>query len=262
MRDLRATVSSVEPHPLPYFTLHLEIAEDFLPVVPGQFVMVEVGERLEPYLRRPFSVHDLRVAGSRVEIDLLGKVIGRGTHLLSTASPGSILRVLGPLGRGFEVQPHDRVALVAGGVGSAALLLLGRQLADRRIPFDFYYGGRSSIDLPCRSDFEEAATASGGSCIVTTEDGSEGREGLVTGPLGEALEQGAYGFLYACGPMGLLAALAGLARDHGVAGEAALEAPMGCGYGACLGCAVPHVDGHFALCCKDGPVFRFDEVRW
>jgi dihydroorotate dehydrogenase electron transfer subunit len=37
---------------------------------------------------------------------------------------------------------------------------------------------------------------------------------------------------------------------------------MGCGFGACLGCAVPHVDGHYALCCKDGPVFRFDEVSW
>jgi dihydroorotate dehydrogenase electron transfer subunit len=62
--------------------------------------------------------------------------------------------------------------------------------------------------------------------------------------------------------MGLLARLAALATEHGVGGEAALETPMGCGYGACLGCAVPHVDGRYALCCKDGPVFRFDEVVW
>lgn len=262
MRDVRATVSSVDHHPLPYFTLHLELAANFLPVLPGQFVMVEVEERLDPYLRRPFSVLALRTEGSKVEMELLGKVIGRGTGLLSASTPGSTLRLLGPLGRGFEVERHERVALVAGGVGSAALLLLARQLADHGQPFDFYYGGRSRIDLPCLRDFKEAASRSGGVCIVTTEDGSEGRPGLVTTPLAEALALGAYDFLYACGPMGLLGALARLASENAVAGEAALETPMGCGFGACLGCAVPHVDGRIVLCCKDGPVFRFEEVLW
>ena len=84
----------------------------------------------------------------------------------------------------------------------------------------------------------------------------------MTAPLESRLLDSTYDFIYACGPMPLLAALGRFAGRFGVEGEAALETPMGCGYGACLGCAVPHVDGRWALCCTDGPVFRFDEVRW
>ncbi len=153
------------------------------------------------------------------------------------------------------------MALVAGGVGSAALLLLARELAGIAT-FDVFYGGRGRLDLPDAARFARLAEQSGGELLVTTEDGSAGRRGLVTEPLAEGLAAGVYDYLYACGPMGLLARLAALAAEHGVAGEAALETPMGCGFGACLGCAVPHVDGHYALCCKDGPVFRFDEVVW
>jgi len=140
--------------------------------------------------------------------------------------------------------------------------LVVEDLLDRGVAFDIYYGGRSAVDLARRELFESLAIESGGGLVATTEDGSAGVRGLVTEPLAAALGEGRYDFLYACGPMPLLAALARLSEKSGVPGEAALETPMGCGFGACLGCAVPHVSGRFALCCKDGPVFRFDEVRW
>jgi dihydroorotate dehydrogenase electron transfer subunit len=303
MLDVRATVIAVEEHPLPYYTVRLAVPHDYPEVAPGQFVMVRIGDGLEPYLRRAFSIHDVvrgadvhpgpratpheRVAtrdprrgahqgtrdaasGARperaaIEIHLLGKTIGRGTRALAAAREGDELRVLGPLGRGFGAcgagHAGGRVALVAGGVGSAALLLLARRLADEG-PFDVLYGGRSAIDLPAADEFGRLAASSGGELVVTTEDGTAGRRGLVTEPLVARLAARAYRHLYACGPMGLLARLAALCEEHGVPGEAALETAMGCGFGACLGCAVPHVAGHYALCCKDGPVFRFDEVAW
>jgi len=281
MLDVRATVIAVDAHPLPYFTLRLAVPADYPVVSPGQFVMVLVGDRLEPYLRRAFSVYDLTRGGgasdrdetahdafdrgagdaAEAEMRLLGKVIGRGTRALGSARSGDELRLLGPLGRGFGARPQGRVAVVAGGVGSAALLLLARGLASGG-PFDVFYGGRGRLDLPDAEDFARLAEDSGGELVVTTEDGSAGRRGLVTEPLVERLAAGAYEHLYACGPMGLLARLAALCAEHGVGGEAALETPMGCGFGACLGCAVPHVAGHYALCCKEGPVFRFDEVAW
>jgi dihydroorotate dehydrogenase electron transfer subunit len=275
MLDVRATVIAVEEHPLPYYTVRLQVPGDYPEVLPGQFVMVRIGDGLEPYLRRAFSVHDVVRDGSVVdgppperspiEIHLLGKVIGRGTRALAAAREGEELRVLGPLGRGFSVGAGPlgggRVALVAGGVGSAALLLLARRLAIEG-SFDVFYGGRSGSDLPAAAAFERLARSSGGELVSTTEDGSAGRRGLVTEPLVERLAARAYRHLYACGPMGLLARLAALCEEHRVSGEAALETAMGCGYGACLGCAVPHVAGHYALCCKDGPVFRFDEVSW
>jgi dihydroorotate dehydrogenase electron transfer subunit len=277
MLDVRARVLAVDVHPLPYFTVRLAIPDDYPAVSPGQFVMVQVGSGLEPYLRRAFSIYDLVSDGevadvlaleatrsrsaSKREMRLLGKVVGRGTGALGASRAGDELSILGPLGRGFSVRSGERVALVAGGVGSAALLLLARELIGNAT-FDVFYGGRGHRDLPDSSRFALLAERSGGELIVTTEDGSAGRRGLVTEPLTERLAAGAYGYLYACGPMGLLKRLAALGAEHGTSGEAALETPMGCGFGACLGCAVPHVEGHFALCCKDGPVFGFDEVAW
>ena len=85
---------------------------------------------------------------------------------------------------------------------------------------------------------------------------------LTNAALAERMAAGTYRKLFSCGPMGLLKRLAELSSEHRIPGEAALETPMGCGFGACLGCAVELVDGRFALCCKDGPVFASDEVRW
>ena len=269
-RDGEARVVAVRARPLPYYTIELEVPEAYAATEPGHFVMIETRPGLEPYLRRAFSVHDVSRpepgAERGVRIELLAKIVGRGTAALAAARPGDRLALLGPLGRPFAVPAAApaaaTVALVAGGVGSAPLLLDARRLLERGVRFDFFYGGRSAVDLPRFDDFRSLAERAGGEAIATTEDGSRGRRGLVTEPLAERLAAGAYAALHACGPMGLLARLAALAAEHRVAAQGALETAMGCGFGACLGCAVPHVSGRFALCCKDGPVFALDEVRW
>lgn len=272
--DTEARVLEVVAHPLPYYTLALEVPASWEASRAGQFVMIasrpEEDEALEPYLRRAFSIHDRSRTDRGVRIELLAKTVGVGTRSLARRRPGETLSVLGPLGRPFTLpelatgpgSDARPVALVAGGVGSAPLLLLGRELLDRGVPFDFYYGGRSAVDLARHADFAELARRSGGTLVATTEDGSLGDRGLVTEPLAAALAAGRYRALYSCGPMGLLARLAELSRAHGVPGEAALETAMGCGFGACLGCAVPMTTGRFGLCCKDGPVFAFDAVVW
>jgi dihydroorotate dehydrogenase electron transfer subunit len=268
VRDAVARVVEVVPHPLPYFTLVLEVPAAFADAAAGQFVMLETDGGLEPYLRRAFSIADLQEPDASkgrqsVRIELLAKIVGRGTRAMAELAPGARRPLLGPLGRGFTPPDAGPVALVAGGVGSAPLLLLGRRLLERGVAFDFFYGGRSARDLARREDFARLAERSGGRLISATEDGSEGFRGRVTAALEEALAGGArYRGVYACGPMPMLAALAALAARHALEGEAALETEMGCGYGACLGCAVPHRSGRFALCCKEGPVFRLDEVRW
>ncbi len=265
--DTSARVVEVEPHPLPYYSLVLDGPEAWSATLPGQFVMVESSDGLEPYLRRAFSVHDVSKTDRGARIELLVKIVGPGTRALAAKRPGDRLAVLGPLGRPFGPAGADTadtrpVALVAGGVGSAPLLLLGRRLLAEGVPFDFYYGGRSAVDLAHRPAFAALAEESGGALIATTEDGSTGLRGLVTVPLGERLAAGRYRKIFSCGPMGLMKRLAEMSAEYGVAGEAALETPMGCGFGACLGCAVELVDGRFALCCKDGPVFASDEVKW
>lgn len=264
--DTEARVVEVAAHPLPYYTLVLDGPAEWAAARAGQFVMIATRpaaeEALDPYLRRAFSIHDLSKTDRGTRIELLAKTVGPGTRALASRRAGESLAVLGPLGRPFTLPEGGPVALVAGGVGSAPLLLLERELLARSISFDFFYGGRSRVDLARHDEFAQLAQAAGGELVATTEDGTLGRRGLVTEPLAERLAAGRYRALYACGPMGLLARLAALCAEHGVAGEAALETPMGCGFGACLGCAVPLVAGRFGLCCKDGPVFPFSAVIW
>lgn len=263
--DTEALVVEVVARPLPYYTLELEGPADWSAIRAGQFVMIATHPgaepALEPYLRRAFSVHDVSRTDRSTRIELLAKIVGPGTRALAARRPGERLAVLGPLGRPFSLPERDPVALVAGGVGSAPLFLLARELVARDATFDFFYGGRTSADL-ARSDEFAALARPRGELVVTTEDGSRGRRGRITEPLDERLAEGRYRAIYACGPTGLLTRLAELATQHGVPGEAALETAMGCGFGACLGCAVPLVSGRFGLCCKDGPVFAFDAVRW
>jgi dihydroorotate dehydrogenase electron transfer subunit len=262
-RDAEVEVVEVRAHPLPYFTLVLDAPRELVATEAGQFVMLETADGLEPYLRRAFSVANVDEHAGAARLELLAKIVGRGTRAMATARAGDRRRLLGPLGRGFTLPAAGPVALVAGGVGSAPLLLLGRRLAARGVAFDFYYGGRTAADLVRGDEFAALAAAGGGRLVAATEDGSRGFAGRVTAALaGELATGAAYRGLFACGPMPMLAALAALAARAGLAAEAALETEMGCGFGACLGCAVPHVDGRFALCCRDGPVFRLDEVRW
>ena len=244
------------------------------PAAPGQFVMVAGDDLGEPYLRRAFSVYDQEPIGDgALAISLLGKVIGRGTAALAACTPGEDIPVLGPLGTGFHSMTSrapqvGRAGLVAGGIGSAGLGLLAQALARAGRPFDFYYGGRSADDLVEADEFRRLSESTGGRLVRTTEDGSAGARGLVTEALAATLRDGAteaeaaYGALYTCGPHGLMAAVARIAADHGIEGEAAMETPMGCGYGACLGCAVELEKGGYALCCRHGPAFDLREVAW
>ena len=271
--DARGKVLEVQALPLRHFLLRIRVA-GMAPAAPGQFVMVAGANQAEPYLRRAFSVYDQAPAGNgALAISLLGKVIGRGTANLAACTPGDDVPVLGPLGTGFHSMASDgphggRAALVAGGIGSAGLGLLAQAFARAGTPFDFYYGGRSADDLVEAGEFRRLSESTGGRLVRTTEDGTAGGRGLVTEAFAATLKDGgteagpAYRALYTCGPHGLMAALARIAADHGIEGEAAMETPMGCGYGACLGCAVPLKKGGYALCCRHGPVFDLGEVVW
>ena len=260
--DWKATVEGTANHSKNYTTLQLGVSCDFPEAHPGQFVMIEAGCPLGPYLRRAFSIAALSRREKSVSLEILIKVVGRGTRNLVGSRPGETLRVLGPLGQGFVESHSEAIILVGGGVGVAPLLMLAQSLVHQGKTFDFYYGGRSLPDLPRLRETKELAEASGGQLVATSEDGTVGHKGLVTSPLQKRLEEGRLGYIYTCGPQGLMKALAIMANKFGISGEAALETNMGCGFGACLGCVVRRVDGTYALCCKNGPVFPFEEIQW
>ncbi|CAN5202028.1 dihydroorotate dehydrogenase electron transfer subunit [soil metagenome] len=227
---------------------------------PGQFVAVAVGgPDTAMLLRRAFALY--RADRSTGEVQVVFAVHGRGTAWLAGVSPGQRLDVLGPLGRPFTLpeQPGPAV-LVAGGYGSAPMFDLARELRAGGSDVHLALGAGSADRLFGVDEARQVAD----SVTVRTEDGSAGGRGLVTDGLAGHLT-GA-GAVYACGPMGLLRAVAQLAAGAGVPAQVAVEESMACGIGVCMTCVLPVVgdDGRSRLVrsCVEGPVFGADRIRW
>lgn len=223
-------------------------------VTPGQFVHVRVEEGSSSILRRPFSVH--RVLDGRIQ--LLYQVFGAGTRALASKEPGDVMDALGPLGHGFEVPEGTAHALlVAGGIGVAPMLFLAEDLALRGVAATVAYGANTREMLVVRHELEEVARR----VEVATDDGSEGRVGLVTQLIDELVEDDSPDVLYACGPEPMSRAVTKTASAAGLPCQVSLERLMACGVGACLSCIVSTPSGH-ARACVDGPVFHGDQISW
>lgn len=256
--------------------------------VPGQFVMVEGGPGRTT--RRPFSVSG--VNRERGLIRLLVRMAGPATRWLSTLEPGQWLGLHGPVGQGFVALPGtDRPAtgvggraeawVVGGGIGAAPLLFLAAELNRRGQQVWAAVGGRTEADTWGAADLE----VRGVEAAVATEDGSAGVRGLVTDLVERRLARrkrhgaGAPPLtLYACGPRGMLVAVARRALAAGLSCQVSVEERMACGVGACAGCTWPDgllapglvlrplgsppgtpgegVGGGPLRICRDGPCFE------
>ena len=224
---------------------------------PGQFVMVRCGEGYDPLLRRPLSIH--RVAkgeeGKPSQIALLYAVRGRGTRWLASRQEGELIDLLGPLGRGFQLQRASRnLLLVAGGIGVAPLAFLADEaVASGRAVAMLIGGGTASEIYPSYLLAPEVEL------VIATEDGSAGRKGLVTDLLPGYIDWADQ--VFACGPMPMYRAIAAVTANMlpRKATQVLLEVPMACGLGVCYGCTVETKRGP-KLVCKDGPRFELSEV--
>lgn len=243
-----------------YFLLSIDVPEVGREARPGQFVMVKVAGGPAPLLRRPLSIHDAGKDG----IELFFRVAGQGTEILARKKPGDPLDLIGPLGKGFTVSEGvkgKKAYLVGGGRGIAPLYFLARELGAHGVRATVFYGGRRLADIPLRDKFERA----GIELHCSTDDGSFGFGGLVTGLVGRELDTTKPGIIYACGPDAMMKALAALAAKHGIPSELSLESVMGCGIGACWGCVhrirTESGDGWTKIC-EEGPVFPGERVLW
>ncbi len=247
------------------YHLGLTCGKEFLQAVPGQFVMAQVGTRHTPLLRRPFSICGLMrgSADSPEGIELLIKVVGKGTRLLARLGAGESVNLLGPLGHGFRLSAdYKTIYLAAGGIGIAPIRFLARHLAAGGLAADgcrLFLGGRSQADLLCRDEFQ----ALGIPVTVTTDDGSDGAQCLITDPLETAIVDRAPDIIYACGPHGMLACIAGMARRHNARCQVSIETMMACGMGVCLGCAVEsrQQQDTYLHACIHGPVFDVQDLK-
>lgn len=226
---------------------------------PGQFVQILIPSA-EIYFRRAMSIAG--VAPRRQEIEVIFKVVGRGTRQLGKLHVKDRVNLLGPLGVPFRWPKKSETAvIVAGGVGLPPLLYLAAEMVRRGHDprqIEFFYGGRSSRDLIERTRIKKLGVI----FHPVTEDGSLGQKGLVTTPVEKFIRHNSNRSirLYGCGPEGMLKATNDLGVKLNVPGQISLEAPMPCGIGICLGCVVPLVKGGHARVCCEGPVFDIGEV--
>jgi dihydroorotate dehydrogenase electron transfer subunit len=220
---------------------------------PGQFVMVRGAWGRDPLLPRAYSV--LWASGD--EAELLVHRVGRGSNLLAAARPGDAVTVLGPLGSVFPPPAAGELdMLVAGGCGVAPLYFAARR--GERGSFELLVGARTAAELVLLDRLADAGVVA----HVATEDGTRGMRGLVTDLLGRRLAEGSRraARILACGPEGMLLAVREVARQHRLPCLLSVEAPMACGVGACLGCAVPARSQPYRYVCQEGPVFDAEEV--
>ncbi|HKQ78232.1 MAG TPA: dihydroorotate dehydrogenase electron transfer subunit [Blastocatellia bacterium] len=240
-----------------------------IPMLPGQFAMLKPQGIYEPLLRRAMAYYRGLTVGGRLCVDFIYQVLGRGTRALANLRPGDKVDFLGSLGNTYDINAaRGREALlVAGGVGSAALFMLAEELARSGIGAKLFIGGASRGDLCGLDDFIELLSEKNVFCA--TVDGAYGERGFVTAPLESYLQSSdaARTIIYACGPDPMLHRVAQIAERFGAPSQLSLEAPMGCGYGVCVGCAVAVKHGCpegfvYKKVCVDGPVFWGEELHW
>ena len=226
------------------------------PMLPGQFVQIAVEGSPTTFLRRPISINDHDAVHNT--FDLLIHLVGVGTRALARLQVGDRLNCIYPLGNGFALPAptaaSQRLLLVGGGVGTAPMLLYGRQLHAAGHRPTFLLGGRSSRDILERERFAEFGTV-----CVTTEDGTLGERGFVTHH--SLWETETFDAVAACGPKPMMVAVARLARQHELPCHVSLENLMACGVGACLCCVEKTVRGNLCVC-TEGPVFNTNELTW
>jgi len=266
--DIAAEVIANRRLSADYNVLALAVPPIAAASAPGQFVMLKTVAGSDPLLRRPFSVFEILRAkdGTPTAITILSKRIGASTRLLYEARPGQRVACLGPLGRPFTiVDPPIDAWMVAGGVGLAPFATLAETLRDRGVNASLFYGARTGTELFYLEFFRKL----GIDLVLTTEDGSAGETGRVVGPLDRALAARAPDapvMIYACGPEGMLAAVARTAASHQRPCQVSVERVMGCGLGGCYSCVVPMRgdDGvyHHVRSCIAGPVLQADGIRW
>jgi dihydroorotate dehydrogenase electron transfer subunit len=232
---------------------------------PGQFVALRVGGPASGLvLRRAFSVHKTSERGVYGgTVDIVFAVNGHGTQWLAERRPHDALDVVGPLGRPFQL-PRDPVAavLVGGGYGSAPLFALAEALRARGCRIDMVLGASTEQRIFGALDAKRMSA----SVAFTTEDGSYGERGRVSDVLPGMMDRVGSEVVYACGPMPMLAAVAGIAASRGVPAQVAVEEQMACGIGVCMTCVLPVIgdDGvtRMVRSCVEGPVFLGDRVRF
>ncbi|HTO91456.1 MAG TPA: dihydroorotate dehydrogenase electron transfer subunit [Candidatus Sulfotelmatobacter sp.] len=260
--------------------LELHLSADFPSPEPGQFVQILLENPSPVLLPRPMSVASVSRRARALALGFLYAPVGAGTRALAELRAGAALEVLGPLGHGYPLERPGTPVLVAGGRGVAPLLFAADWLAHSGRRCEFLFGARSAEHLVALEEAESRLASAGGTLHLCTDDGSRGFRGNVLELLDRlAPKLGGKLVLHACGPHGMLKAVAAWGMRRKVATHLAMESVMACGTGVCRGCPLPrsassragfdpdltpslYGNREYAMCCTEGPVFEAHDLDW
>jgi dihydroorotate dehydrogenase electron transfer subunit len=236
------------------FLIKLKAPSVLPEVSPGQFVNIDINGTDEIFLRRPFSIFE--VDKGKNTLSLIVKILGRGSKKLTEIKAGDRCSLVFPLGKGFTIPKEgEKVLLIGGGSGVAPMLFLSKVAGLNPDKVNLLLGARTSED---HVDVNEYAKY--GSLHFATEDGSLGEKGFVT-QHSVFQDLNSYDRIYACGPDGMMKAIAKEAKAGNVFCEVSLENLMACGFGVCLCCIEPTKKGNLCVC-TEGPVFNINDLKW
>ncbi len=223
---------------------------------PGQFVHIKLCQHSGLLLRRPISIASVDL--NRQSFTIYIQIKGQGTEILCSSVKGDYMDMIGPCGSYFNVSEDIKdIILIGGGIGIAPLLLAAQHFKDRNITS--LLGYRDGGQVFSVYEFEKFSKQ----VLISTDDASVGYGGKITDVLIDILRSGKYDCVLGCGPYPMLKTVKDICQQNDILCQVSLEQNMGCGIGACMGCACKiKTDGGYTYkrVCKDGPVFYADEV--
>ncbi|MHB8137606.1 MAG: dihydroorotate dehydrogenase electron transfer subunit [Smithellaceae bacterium] len=251
-----------------YFLMKVKLPLSFADPMPGQFIMIRIAGLNDPFLSRPISIYSFSRGKSNCTIELLFRVVGKGTQILAGLIKGSQVEISGPLGGSFQVDDEKKnIIFIAGGIGVAPLSLLAEYLCRKtcltKDSMRFYMGARTAEAVVGLDRIRKLCYHT----TVCTDDGSMGQKSLVTKAFQKDLNKYSPSntAIYICGPKVMVKALSKIVNSQYFC-QVSLEERMACGVGSCMGCAVAIQDAKrekaYKRVCADGPVFDLHQVIW
>lgn len=217
----------------------------------GQFIILRVDEEGE---RVPLTIADYN--REKGELTIVFMAVGYTTKKLAKLSVGDeIADVVGPLGQPTHIKKYGTVVCLAGGYGAAPCYLIAKAFKDAGNKVYMIMGARTKDLIFWNEKMKDACSE----LFITTDDGSLGTKGFVTGVLEDIMKKEKIDYAIAVGPMPMMRAVAELTRGKGIKTEASMNPIMVDGTGMCGACRVT-VGGKVKFACVDGPDFDAHEI--
>ena len=226
---------------------------------PGQFINILPDKMWTKVMRRPMSVAWQKDGN----ISIIYKVFGDGTEIISNWKENSNVDIIGPLGNCWKDFQNEKMpVLIGGGVGIAPILNLHKHLDENDIIHILIMGARTRDEHFMKHDKKN-------NIFLATDIDDYGFKGNVVDALKRVTDDIKTNFkIFTCGPPGMMKAVFSYCEKNNIDCDLALETIMACGIGICQGCTIVKntestntYRNHYALACKDGPIFNIKEIN-